>query len=312
MHVLETIVRQKLKDAPKDFSEPFFSHLRASVKEKSCAILAYGSCLSQVTKTETSAPDFFVLVDRYKTFYSSWLHRGLNHILPPNIYHFTINKHTAKYNVISIPALNKHTSKNAKDSYLVGRFSKRMALLFSKDDRTEDEVVMAQARAMRTAAKRTYPLLPKFFSLQDFAKASIRLSYLGDVRVEANDKIDRIFTAEKEFYEQAYETILEEMKEAPFYLQSGQTPQTYEKVSKGFSDAVDRWKTKLFLSRSRLRAQLRWPKGIFTVDNWIDYLIHKIERTKGITIELTPKQRKYWYIFGWKVFFSLRKQKLIK
>jgi hypothetical protein len=154
--------------------------------------------------------------------------------------------------------------------------------------------------------KKVLQSLDENFTLDDFIRRCLFLSYQGDVRVEAMDKVEKIMLSEKTYYDTIFQLALDDLNmkknELGFY-----------QVSKsGFSKKLDRIRFSSFIRRSRTRARLRWPKNIFTVDQWIDYIIAKIERTQGIKIELTPFEKKFWYIFGWKHFFRLSRKKLIK
>ncbi|MFH1263402.1 MAG: hypothetical protein V1495_08200 [Pseudomonadota bacterium] len=300
---LESLIRNQLTSFEPAVVEPFLSSLRSLVGERADAILVYGSCLSSVTRSSTSTPDFFVLVRRYRDFHRSLLHTVVNWILPPSIYHFTVDGRTAKYNVLSFGDLAHDTSPRARDVYQLGRFSKRMGAAWTRDPGGLEEIVAAQAAAMRTVAAQTRHLLPENFTLDTFILEALRLSYYGDVRVEAADKIERLFRSDEEFYRTAYRLILHSWAE--------ERDGAFFKKPAFLRETIGRFTTRIFLSKSRLRAQLRWPKGMFTVENWLDYLIQKIERTQGIRIELTPREKRFWFIYGWKYFIALRRKKLI-
>jgi len=66
--------------------------------------------------------------------------------------------------------------------------------------------------------------------------------------------------------------------------------------------------TDAFIRRSRRLAKARWPKQMLTVDNWLELILAKYERTHGEKIELTPLQRKYPLIFAWGQFFKAIKR----
>ncbi|MFH1018310.1 MAG: hypothetical protein V1798_09035 [Pseudomonadota bacterium] len=308
---LNDLVRAKLLDFSPQRLEPFLARLKELVGDRCLALLAYGSCLSDATRTQTSTPDFFVVVDSYGSFHRRRLHRILNRVLPPNIYHFAISGRTAKYNVLSLRHLIRETSRHARDCYILGRASKRLALLWTRDERVSDRIVAAQASALRTIDSKVVHLMPGTFGLEEFTKEALRFSYTADVRVEAEDKIQRLFEAEREFYLAVHGSILEEMQGPPFLLTKGADGR-YTKPPRGLWDFVGRARTRWFLAVSRMKAQIRWPKGIFTVEGWVDYLLAKIERTQGIKIEMTDRQKKFWFIYGWKYFLMLRRKKLIK
>lgn len=309
---LSDLVGSKLDDVRLEALEPSWTELQKIIGDRALAILAYGSCLSETTRSESSTPDFYVVVEQYRTYHRSWFHAFINWILPPNIYHFKVGERSSKYNVISLTDLIQSTSTRARDIYHLGRFSKRVALLWTRDKASRKAIVDMQISAMTSVAAKVYHVMPAQFTLDAFIKESLRISYVGDVRVEADDKITRLKNAEEAFYNDAYGLIVEEFAQAPFFLKSNVTTALQEKTARPFPDWLSRLRLRFFLAQSRLRAQLRWPKGIFTVENWLDYLIAKVERTQGIRIELTPKEKRYWFIYGWKHFFRLRRQKLIK
>ena len=308
MSNIESALKEKLLTFPKENVEPYLSELKKIDAGRSDAILAYGSCLSPITKSKTSTPDFFLVVERYRTFHSSSFHALLNWIMPPSIYHFAVDGQIAKYNVIRWRDLERETSMNAKDVYIVGRFSKRMAIASAKTPTEEDRLARIQAEGMRSVARRVLHLVPETFTTEAFAKEALRLSYYGDVRVEAADKADKIFEAERNYYVQIYGEILKEF-ENDSAVSWNPSVNAFEKP---VSSKSEKRQVQKFIKRSQRRAQLRWPKFMFTISNWVDYMLAKVERTQGIKLELTEKEKKFWYIYGWKYFFQLRRKNLIK
>lgn len=279
---------------------------RLHPQEHIIAILAYGSTLNQTTSSETSTPDFYVIVDDYKLFYPKGSDRFLNRHLPPNIYHIHTNQASCKYCVISMDHLEKEVSEKAKDVYHLGRFSKRMGLIWAKNDEIKKRIVYAQGTAVLSVAKKVIQSMEGAVSLEDFVRKSLYLSYQGDVRVEAIDKVDKLFNAERDYYEKLFSLALTELAVPKNEL--GQY--TISKIS--LKQKMDTIRFNSFIRTSKRRAKLRWPKNMFTVDKWLDYILAKIERTQGMKIEMSPTERKFWYIFGWKYFFRLSRKKLIK
>ena len=113
-------------------------------------------------------------------------------------------------------------------------------------------------------------------------------------------------SSEKEYYTQVFGRSLQELG-----VQKNDLG-LYSHPKSKISTMMDKAKFRSFIRKSRTRAKLRWPKNMFTVENWLDYIIAKIERTQNIKIDMTPTEKKYWYIFGWKYFFRLSRKKLIK
>jgi len=279
---------------------------RAHPEEHILAILAYGSTLNATTKSNTSTPDFYVIVDDYSLFYKKPMDRFLNKHIPPNIYHIHAPQGSCKYCVISLDHLEKEVGPKAKDVYHLGRFSKRMGIVWARTPQVESRIVQAQKTAITSVTQKVLQSLDENFTLDDFIRRSLYLSYQGDVRVEAIDKVDKIMAAEKSYYDAVFQFAL-----ADLGLQKNELGY-YQHSKSGLTRALDNARFSSFIRKSKTRAKLRWPKNMFTVDKWLDYIIAKIERTQDMKIEMTPTEKKYWYIFGWKYFFRLTRKKLIK
>ncbi len=84
------------------FSPPVFSFLQYFLNrfEGIECIFMYGSMLKPLLSTQTSYPDFYVIVDNYRKFYKSSAHTLLNKILPPNSYFLKLNKNGTALQVL--------------------------------------------------------------------------------------------------------------------------------------------------------------------------------------------------------------------
>ena len=303
---LHELVKKKLTEVQSFFFGHYIQKIFDKHPKHISAILIYGSYLNESTRTKTSTPDFYVVVDHYKSFYDSSFHSFLNRHLPPNIYHLQMDQDSYKYCVISMKDLKREVSDKAKDVYHLGRFSKHMGLIFSADENAKDQIVDISVNAVRTVTQKVIQSLKKDFTLDEFIQKALFLSYQGDVRIEASNKVLKLMSAEKSYYDEVYSLALEEVG----YSVNAEGRYTVEKTK--LQNFMDQITFNDFITTSKLRARGRWPKNMFTVDNWLDYMIAKIDRTQGIKIELSPTERKYWYVFGWKYFFRLWKKNLIK
>jgi hypothetical protein len=61
----------------------------------------------------------------------------------------------------------------------------------------------------------------------------------------------------------------------------------------------DRRKWAGFFRRSKARATLRWFKYMLTFDDWLDYIVRKVERRSGVRIELSKSERRFPALFLW-------------
>jgi hypothetical protein len=270
-------------------------------------IFMYGSVLSSVTKSTTSFPDFFVITDGYRRVFQRMSHWLLAYPLPPHIYHLRLDDHRrCKYNLVSLRRFRRECSRRAKDVYILGRFGKRVSLVFSRDQQARRELVDCCCSAMANVVPWTLRGMDRDFDETEFALACLNLSYAGETRVEATSKVPKLFESERDLYMKIYPAFLSRLPVAVKMAVKGEDGR-FRPAGGGFLRWLRRVRLWWFLKRSRIRGILRWPKFLVTVDEWVDIILAKIERTKGIKLEVTPRQRRHPLIFGWPHFFRLLK-----
>jgi len=271
------------------------------------AIVFFGSCLSEKSRSATSFKDFIAVVDNYRRTSLNPLHWLSHWTLPPDLFHLSLQyrgkNHECKYYLISLKQLLDAVSDSAKDFYLLGRLSKRIAVIYYRDEESLELLAQAQCKAMRRAAEISLGLLDRF-DLENFIKAIIRLSYLAETRIKDERKIGSLYEAHSEFYQQAYGLILNDIIRKELVGAEGENlwhplPAQIPCAKKDVEQ---------FLAQSRKRAKARWPKMILTVDNWLDQLLSKLERTYGIKLEIPGWERPIILITGWRHYFRLKRE----
>jgi hypothetical protein len=297
MNELRRAIVEKMQSFPMEVFAPSLEKLQAQLPSQPLFILGYGSCLSQTTQSSTSLPDFYVVVKDYASFYQNKKHTWMNRHIPPNIYNIHSQDDIIKYCIISLPHLAQEVSMEAKDVYHVGRFSKRLGWIWPQDTQTLEEYVDLFIQAKKTAALKTQATLTQPVDIPTMIQKILALSYVGDVRIEAGNKVEKIFLAEQAYYEKIYTLIMKEL---------GMIGQD-QKIHPTTDPSIKHW-----IGKSRIRARMRWIKNMCTVDSWIDYMLFKINRTQDMQIHLTDRQKKYWFITIWPVLWKLQRAKLIK
>jgi hypothetical protein len=296
------VLAERLRTGPDPIIDGLTEHLN---RPHVAAILFYGSCLFDETRTRNSFPDFYVLADDLASYHGSLVQAGLNLVLPPNVYYARFEDGLrCKYCVMSLAQFERETSSRASDIHHLGRFSKRFALLYARDEGVRDAVLRSALRAMITLVPHALALLPEAFGLEEFIITELSLSYLGEQRVAEPDKVEKLFAAARDYYLEIYPRVL------ALYQRGHGTPRTgsagrYLQSRAAYSQ---RTRTDLFLRRSRYRGVLRWPKYMVTVDNWLQYILDKLERYQGIRLELTERERRHPVLFGWHYFLEMRRR----
>jgi hypothetical protein len=309
---LKAIVAKRTLEKPALDMSPYIDRILEIYGNKILGIFMYGSMLSEVTKSATSFPDFFVVTDGYSKVFRKLSHRVLAYPLPPHIFHLRLNEtNRSKYNLISLRRFKRETSKRAGDVYIFGRFGKRVSLLYARDDKARRDLIDCCMSAMRTVACWTARGMgDQPFDEEQFALACLNLSYAGETRVEAASKVPKLFSSEQSFYMQVYPALLRELVNTTSWVRR-RTDGRYELYGSNATRRLRSERFKWFLKLSRIRGILRWPKFLVTVDEWVDIILAKIERTKGIKLDPTPRARRHPLIFGWPYLFQLIRAKAI-
>jgi hypothetical protein len=116
--------------------------------------------------------------------------------------------------------------------------------------------------------------------------------------------VDSLFSAHSKFYLQIYVRVLEGIIAQGMVRPAG--PGQWQVIGSKIPYAVR--DVEQFLAVSRKRFKARWPKMIITVDNWLDQLLAKLDRTYGIKIGIPAWERPIILITGWRHYFRLKKQ----
>lgn len=299
--------------SPQDEIAPFLKKLNDDFDGHIISIILYGSCLHPSTRKPTSTHDFYLVIDSYYNVLPGIFHSLFNYLLPPNVYYIYLKGEDrvfeAKYNTITLKHLQRETSLSAGDIFTLGRFGKKLGILYIKPG-YESQIIDSIYNAMLTNAWLTLFKMRAEFTLDEFIESLLALSYSGEVRVERDTKIQELFHAAREYYIYIYSRLLDE-----FSVHTGIVrKQGLKYFLRAESEEFRIWRewVERFIRKSRRRSIMRWPKSIYTFGNYVDYLIMKVERTKGIKIELTPLERRFPLIFGWRHFFKLLKKGMIR
>lgn len=303
--IRQTVYRKTAELPPAENYIPYLQPILQRYGDRVLGVFMYGSVLSQVTRSATSFPDFFVITSGYRGVFKHLLHWLLAYPLPPHIYHLNLpdGRH-CKYNLVSLRRFRRECSRRASDIYILGRFGKRVALVYARDQQARLSLQECCLQAMRNVARWTARGAEALFSAEQFTLDCLNISYRGETRVEASSKVPKLFRAERDFYLAVYPQLIERDPSLRKFVElddAGNWRPAGGSLLRWLRRARLRW----FLKKSRIRGILRWPKFLVTVEGWVDIILAKIERTKGIKLKITPRQRRHPLIFGWPHFFRL-------
>lgn len=273
------------------------------------AVVFFGSRLLGTSPGEGSAADLVVVVENYLRFYESIgtrlpaaRHSGimaaLNRVLPPNIIYLNDPgglRAGAKCFVVTDYDLGLALSADAKDHFFRGRLAQRVDIVYARSERDR----LALERRIDLARRLTVDWVPIYiqpdaFGVLDFCRRMMEVSYAGEIRPEARSRVLEVFQSQVSFFRLVYGRVLQDAARDGRLVADGDRFRLARKPS---------WRERRrwagFFRRSKARATLRWFKYMLTFDDWLDYIVRKVERRSGVRIDLTKSERRFPVIFLW-------------
>lgn len=272
-------------------------------------VLMYGSRLLKTNPDRYSALDFVVVVSEYRAFYEGLAGSGplgrpvrlmsaLSRVLTPNVIAYVPDGGDlgiAKCLVISKSDFARALGPDPPDHFVLGRMVQRIGIVWSADEREDawarEVVAGAHSRVMDWMAG----FVRGAFDAASLGRRLLEVCYQGELRPESRGRAGAIFEAQADHFARALAPGLEAATEAGVLRRVAEG--RYE-LAAGVSAAAHRRWVRHF-RRSKARATLRWFKHTVTFANWLPYIVRKVERHTGKSIELTRLERALPLIFLW-------------
>jgi len=259
------------------------------------AVLYYGSCLRSGDDLD-GLVDLYLLVDSYRNAYARRLAAGANTLLPPNVFYlereFEGQTVRTKYAVLSLADFDKGTSRRWFHSYLWGRFSQPAAVLYARDEEVMQRVIEGFAQSVVTFCHRVLPRLPVDFSARQLWRRGLELSYRAELRAERPQRSASLVDAAPRYYEEVTRLAVNAAA-YPVDTVAGHDPARYRARISGGRRLASRISWRLRCWQGKLLSVLRLVKAVTTFEGGLDYILWKIERHSGITVEVEPHLRRH-------------------
>jgi hypothetical protein len=280
------------------------------------AILLYGSQLLRARPDIHSAYDLVVIVEGYPRFYRAMRASGelprprflmtwMAGVLPPNVIAFAPEGERgliAKCLIISHEHFAQALGSEPPDHFLLGRMVQRVEVLWS-DGAAEREWVEARlAEARAGVLAWMAPYLEGSFDAAGLGRRLLEVCYRGELRPEAKDRADTIYEAQADHFAAVFPPVLEQAARDGDLVREAGAGGDGDVARYRLASAVSRLERRRWrwhFRRSKVRATARWFKHMVTFANWLPYIVRKVERHTGRTVELTPLERKLPLIFLW-------------
>lgn len=272
------------------------------------AVVLYGSQLLGARPGRHSAYDFVVIVRDYRAFHRALadaheLHRPvgvmttLARVLPPNTMAFAPDggaTGVAKCLVVSAAHFERALGAEAPDHFFIGRMVQRVSTLWAESAEDARWVADRLQAARADVLRWMLPYLDEPVDAAGLGRRLLEVCYQGELRPEAQDRAHRIFDAQVDHFREVFPAVLEGGVASGALVREGAL---YRSAAPVASSERARWRRYFF--RSKVRATLRWFKHMVTFANWLPYVVQKVERHTGKTIELTRLEKALPLLFLW-------------
>lgn len=287
------------------------ARLAAAAGPDLVALVFFGSRKSGARTDPWSAYDLFVVVEAHRPFFEALQAAGLcrrspalmaavSSVLPPSQVSVCLEGQgplplRAKCSVLTLGQLRRETGPQRRDHFCVARLFQPTQLMQSRDARASELVLDAIENAHRATFEWARPGLAGVFDAESYTRRLLQLSMGSEIRPETGDRAAQLWDAQREYHRAVYPALLDELADR------GQL----RRVAGGFELAhpatrLERLRGWAYFRWSLLRATLRWAKHVVTFEDWLDYLVHKVERHReGPPLELSARERRHPLVFLW-------------
>jgi hypothetical protein len=298
-----------LDNAPGPDATALAAMLARSFGDGTVAIIHYGSHAQLSDARRESAFDFFVIVDRYRdayeslartvgTSYSPRTAAALNRILPPNVIAVTDSSHepplAAKCAVLSLGDLRRECSPRARDHFVRGRLFQYVQLAWTRDSEARttvtDDIIDSRIGSFTWGVAS----LPPAFDAEQYFRVLLERSFSGEIRPEQGGRIDALLGAQRDVVIRVYDALLQQLARERILRPEGKVYHLEKPAT-----AMQAMRVGWYFRESKVRATARWMKYVVLYDDWLDYVVRKIARRSGVTVELTARERRWPLIFLW-------------
>ncbi len=278
------------------------------------AVLYYGSCLRSGNPFE-GIVDLYLIVERYTRFHRSGLRAMANRLLPPDVFYreFSVGRRRirAKYNVISMADFDRGLTGRWHHSYLWGRFSQPVDILWARDEKTDERIRQLLDASILTFLNEVLPVTPPSGRLLDVWREGLRLSYETEIRSEHPDRATELVEYAGEYLVTASASVAGRLR-YPLELSGDGAGTRYRLEIGPGTRRRHRWKWQLRKISGKSLSLTRLVKALFTFDGGLDYIAWKLSRHSGQTIEIPERVRRHPLIFVWPLILDLYRRGVIR
>lgn len=285
------------------------------------AVLFYGSCLRR--GTDAGVLDVYALVDTWRGAYASRRLAWLGAALPPNVHSLVLPGPRpgapplcAKVAVMRVADFARAAAGSGVDTRIWARFCQPSRLVFARDPAARRAVTEAVARATRTAVARMLDARPGEGEAQRMRPESLfedgfRETYRAELRSERDEAIRALVADDAPRYAAVARAVLRELAgDGRLDLREEGDAVVVVRDAAVRRRALRRWRRQRRLSK--VRTALALLKTTATFDDWVSYVVFKLERHGGEPLALSERQRRHPFLLGAPVLVRLLRRRILR
>jgi hypothetical protein len=220
----------------------------------------------------------------------------LARVLPPNVVS-VIDPESglhAKCAVYSRADFLTACSDRSPDHFARGRLFQQVQLAWARDEASREEMrrVLVSVRLGTLGWGRPY--LPARFGAAEYCRALLERSFAAEIRPEKADRTAELLAGQGPVLYPAYQAVLSHLASEGELTRDGAEFRLAHPAT-----TPERARLSAYFARSKARATLRWAKYVALYDDWLGYVVKKVERRTGQSIVLTPRERRWPLVFLW-------------
>jgi hypothetical protein len=307
---LATLLAAELEQPAPAGAQALAAELARRGGKATAAVLYYGSTLR--TASLDGVLDFYVLLDDVGAWPGSAVAHLANRCLPPNVGYFEFEHEQqvlrAKFAIIATTQFARRVQVDSLDTTIWARFCQPSLCVWSRSPADANAVVSLVAGAVITAASWAARLGPHQAAAVDFWRALFARTYQAELRVEKSGRPQDIVDKDAA----RYARLLSLAWQAAGIGHALHGDDTLAPV---ISAAERRRAKRHWAWRERCGRPLnilRLLKAAMTFDGAMDYVIWKIERHRGVRIEVAPWQRRFPLLAAPALYWKLRRQGILR
>lgn len=266
------------------------------------AFVFYGSGLREADNSDKML-DFYVLTESYKAIHGTGPKALFSFALPPSVHYLEARDKAgrplrSKYSIVSLSAFQRRAAGHAREPMIWARFSQPCLIMSCESNDIRLSLIDTLVSAILHFANEARPLMRGAMTPHAFWSHALAESYRTELRAErpverAGEIVSRYSARYDALTIAAFGPLADDGTH-----DFDNTPEPTRKTT------AARWAMRRRIGKPA--TALRVLKAAFTFDGGLDYVLHKLKSHSGVTIEITPHQRRHpilWSpVLAWKLW----------